>query len=83
MPTITKVKPPPDTLALPDNKLWCNRFEIVGESGRKYIVAQNIKKGHWGCSCQGFLRWRKCKHLTTLGLPCHEKPYFPHSLNEG
>ena len=61
--------------ALPDNKLWKNRFEIHSESSdRVYIVAQNIDKGHMGCSCPGWRRYRTCKHLSALGLPGHETP---------
>jgi hypothetical protein len=60
---------------LPDNKLWKNRFEIRSESSdRVYIVSQNIIKGHMGCSCPGWRRYRTCKHLQALGLPGHEVP---------
>lgn len=60
---------------LPDNKLWKNRFEIRSESSdRVYIVSQNITKGHMGCSCPGWRRYRTCKHLSALGLPGHEVP---------
>ena len=63
------------TNALPDNKLWKNRFEIrSASSDRVYIVAQNIDKGHMGCSCPGWRRYRTCKHLSALGLPGHETP---------
>lgn len=57
---------------LPDNKLYTNRFEIKSESSdRLYIVAQNKATGNWSCSCMGWLRNRKCKHLTAL-LPLLE-----------
>lgn len=60
---------------LPDNKLWKNRFEIHSEtSDRVYVIAQNIEKGHMGCSCMGWKRYRTCKHLSALGLPGHEEP---------
>ena len=60
---------------LPDNKLWKNRFEIhSASSDRIYIVSQNIDKGHMGCSCPGWKRYRTCKHLSALGLPGHEQP---------
>lgn len=60
---------------LEDNKLWKNRFEIHSESSdRVYIVAQNKDKGHMGCSCMGWRRYRTCKHLSALGLPGHEEP---------
>ena len=61
--------------SLPDNKLWKNRFEIhSATSDRVYIVSQNIDKGHMGCSCPGWRRYRTCKHLSALGLPGHETP---------
>ncbi len=63
-------------VALPDNDQWQNRFEVRSESSdRIYIVAQHKEKKHWGCSCMGWRRHRKCKHLTALGIPSHEKPY--------
>ena len=61
---------------LPDNKLWENRFEVrSSSSGRLYTIAQNKNKRHWGCSCMGWKRYRKCKHLESLTLPCYERPY--------
>ena len=64
-----------NTEVLPDNKLWKNRFEIrSASSDRVYIVSQNIAKGHMGCSCPGWRRYRTCKHLSALGLPGHETP---------
>ncbi len=60
---------------LPDNALWENRFEIHSEtSNRVYIVAQNKSKKHFACSCPGWKRYRKCKHLRALSLPAHEEP---------
>jgi hypothetical protein len=56
-----------DIQILPDNEQWKNRFEIKSESSnRLYTVAQNKKTGVWGCSCFGWIRYRKCKHLTSL-----------------
>jgi hypothetical protein len=61
---------------LPDNDHWCNRFTIrSASSDREYIVSQNKKKQHWGCSCPGWKAHRRCKHLSTLGLPNLEVPY--------
>lgn len=52
---------------LPDNAQWKNRFEIESESSnRVYIVAQNKSTGIFGCSCMGWIRYRKCKHLTAI-----------------
>jgi len=61
---------------LPDNDQWENRFEVrSASSGRVYIVSQNKAKRHWGCSCPGWKRHRKCKHLAAVGLPALEKPH--------
>lgn len=61
---------------LPSNDQWENRFEIKSESSdRIYVVAQNIKKRHWGCSCPAYRTRRYCKHLAALGLPAYEKPF--------
>lgn len=60
---------------LADNAQWKNRFEIHSSSSdRVYVIAQNIAKGHMGCSCPGWRRYRTCKHLEALGLPGHEVP---------
>ena len=60
---------------LSDNKQWKNRFEIHSEtSDRVYVIAENIAKGLMGCSCMAWKRYRRCKHLEALGLPCHEEP---------
>lgn len=63
-------------VALPDNNQWQHRFEIRSEtSNRIYIIAQHKDKKHWACSCPGWKRFRKCKHLDSIGLPNYEKPY--------
>jgi hypothetical protein len=73
IPTIRK---PPGSVALPNNAQWENRFEIRSEtSGRIYIIAQNKTKRHFACSCPSWRTRRKCKHLTTLGLPGNEQPF--------
>jgi hypothetical protein len=73
LPTI--ILPVKKSNVLEDNKLWKNRFEIHSEtSDRVYVVSQNIAKGHMGCSCMGWRRYRTCKHLSALGLPGHEEP---------
>ena len=77
MPTGAKVK-----ANLPDNGNWENRFEVrSASSDRVYIIAQSKDKRHWGCSCMGWRRHRKCKHLTTVGLPCFEEPHEVQRLN--
>lgn len=67
---------PHGTVMLPDNDQWENRFEIRSEtSDRIYVIAQNIKKRHWGCSCPAYRTRRSCKHLRAIGLPENERPY--------
>ena len=64
------------SVTLPDNDQWTNRFEIKSESSnRLYIVSQNKSKRFWGCSCPGWKIHRKCKHLESMGLPSNERPY--------
>ncbi len=63
-------------VVLQDNEQWTNRFEIKSESSNRiYVVSQNKKKRHWGCSCMGWKRFRHCKHLGALNLPAYEKPF--------
>jgi hypothetical protein len=67
---------PNDSLTLPDNDQWQNRFEVHSEtSNRVYIIAQHKVRKHWGCSCMGWKRFRKCKHLSAVGVPNYERPY--------
>lgn len=61
---------------LPDNGQWTNRFEIRSESStRIYTIAQHKKGRYWGCSCPAWRAHRKCKHLSEIGLPNHQRPY--------
>lgn len=61
---------------LPDNKQWTNRFEVHSESSnRVYVIAQNKTGRWWACSCMGWIRYKRCKHLTCLCLPGHHQPY--------
>lgn len=63
-------------IALEDNDQWQHRFEVRSESSNRiYIVSQHKTKKHWGCSCPGWRRFRKCKHLAALDLPAHEQPH--------
>lgn len=63
-------------MRLPDNDQWRFRFEIRSEtSNRIYTIAQHIKGKYWGCSCPAWKRYRKCKHLTAMGIPNHQQPY--------
>lgn len=68
---------------LPDNNQWTNRFEIrSSSSNRVYTVAQNKKTNKWACSCPGWIRFKKCKHLTSMGfLPTDI--HGNHSIKEG
>ena len=67
---------PRGAVTLPDNDQWENRFEVrSATSDRVYIVAQNKKKRHFACSCPGWKRHRKCKHLEAVGLPNGEVPF--------
>lgn len=60
---------------LPNNDQWEHRFEIKSEtSDRVYIIAQNIKKRFWACSCPAWRTHRKCKHLSAIGVPNNEQP---------
>ncbi len=64
--------------SLPDTEAYINRFEIKSEtSDRIYIVAQSRTGRWWSCSCNGWLRHKKCKHLAALGLPSNHQPYEP------
>jgi hypothetical protein len=69
---------PAGATALPDTAVYVNRFEIKSESSdRIYIVAQSATGRWWSCSCHGWIRHKKCKHLTALGLPGHHQPFEP------
>lgn len=64
------------SLILPDNNQWQFRFEVKSaSSNRIYVIAQNKKRKHWACSCPGWKRHRKCKHLSAIGVPNKEVPF--------
>lgn len=66
----------PHSMRLPDNNQWENRFEVRSESSSNlYTIAQNKRGRFWGCSCRGWIRRKKCKHLAAVGLPPHQKPH--------
>jgi hypothetical protein len=76
MSTLPTLYIPSDALTLPDNDQWQFRFEVKSEtSNRKYTIAQNKRLKHWGCSCPSYRVRRYCKHLTSIGVPCYERPY--------
>jgi hypothetical protein len=57
---------------------WTNRFLVPSSSSNvMHTVSQNKKNRHWGCSCNGWKRHKKCHHLKELGLPCFQMPYEP------
>ena len=67
---------PSSSRALPDNTQFENRFEVKSEtSNRIYVIAQSKTGRWWGCGCNGWIRWRKCKHLKAVGLPAGQVPY--------
>jgi hypothetical protein len=67
---------PPESTRLPDNGQWTNRFEVrSASSNRIYVIAQHREHRHWGCSCPAWRTRRTCKHLTSVGLPSHERPH--------
>lgn len=71
---------------LPDNQSFTNRFQIRSETSNSlYTVAQSKSGRWWSCSCPGWIRHRKCKHLEALGLPCgkHLPPYEVGRLSDG
>lgn len=71
------------SVTLPDNDQWRFRFEVPSEhSDRLYTIAQHKEKKHWGCSCMGWKRHRKCHHLTEIGLPNFEKPFEVNFIKE-
>ena len=65
-----------DRLLLSDNSQYTNRFEIKSQSSDAiYTVAQSKTGRWWACSCLGWIRHKKCKHLDALGLPGKHRPY--------
>jgi hypothetical protein len=71
----TLVSRPSNSVVLPDNSQYTNRFEIRSESSNRiYVVAQHKTSRWWACSCPGWVRFRKCKHLSALGLPAGQRP---------
>lgn len=68
--------PIPEADKLPDNSQYTNRFEVRSQtSDSVYIIAQHKTGRWWSCSCFGWIRHRKCKHLGSMGLPGHNKPF--------
>ena len=64
------------SVVLEDNAAWTNRFQVKSQSSdRIYIIAQSKKSRFWACSCPGFLRYKHCKHTTSLGLPGDYQPF--------
>jgi len=52
---------------------WINHIPVRSEtSTAQYTVAEletmGVPTGTWGCSCPGWKRHGKCKHLTALNL---------------
>ena len=52
---------------LTDNDKWFNRFQVKSASSKRlYVIAQRRTDNVWGCSCPGWINYRKCKHLTDV-----------------
>ncbi len=67
---------PRNSIELPDNDQYTNRFEIHSESSdRVYVVAQHKTGRWWGCGCFGWIRNKRCKHLDALGIPSNNQPF--------
>jgi hypothetical protein len=69
--SITRIAQELGTELLPENNTHRNRMEIHSESSeRVYIVAQRKtngeNNGRWECSCMGWIRYRRCKHLEAM-----------------
>lgn len=70
------IQVPRGSRRLPDNEQWQFRFEVKSaSSNRVYIISQNKTKRFWACSCPGWKAYKKCKHLSALGLPNDQRPY--------
>jgi len=51
----------------PDNGQWMHRIQIRSASSNNlYIVAQRKADGSFACSCFGWVRHRRCKHLDVM-----------------
>jgi hypothetical protein len=60
---------------LPDTRDYTDRVEIRSQTSKSvYIVARHKVKGHWSCSCFGWITHRTCKHLKEMGLPTNGAP---------
>lgn len=71
--TITLYIPEKDRL--PDNAAYTNRFYVKSQSSNAlYVVAQSKSGRWWSCSCPGWIRHKKCKHLAAMQLPAYQKP---------
>jgi hypothetical protein len=52
---------------LPDNDQWTNRFRVKSQtSSAYYVIAQRRADKVWGCSCRGWIHYRRCKHLNDV-----------------
>ena len=66
----------PTKMILPDNASFVNRFQIKSSSSdRLYTIAQSKSGRWWSCGCPGWISHRKCKHLTSMNLPCGQVPF--------
>lgn len=62
-----------------DSDQWTDRVEVKSEtSDNVYTVSRRISTDTWECSCPGWKRFRKCKHLNSMKLkPTQLNPNRP------
>lgn len=51
---------------LPDSDQYIHRVEFAGSTGNLYIVSYRKPTSEWCCSCLGWRRHRRCKHLDAM-----------------
>lgn len=63
---------------MPDTGTHFNRFTVESQTSSKvYVVSQRRSSGGWECGCQGWTRWRHCKHLADILSRLAELPTVP------
>lgn len=66
----------PNDRRLPDTNSHVNRFQIKSASSDSlYTIAQSRSGRWWSCGCRGWIRHKRCKHLTELRLPGNHMPF--------
>lgn len=68
------------TAILPDTTRHEFRMTIRSSSStRLYVVARQKSDRQWQCSCMGWIRHRRCKHLTSM-VPALEAALAPRTV---